>query len=135
MTSIEAHRRAIGEKLAELREEAGHSPEYLAEQSGLSLETLQAVENGEQALPTPEFERLVASLGHSVSDFSGGPGAVGDWLRSKDTIEQFMDMPEDLRDFVSRPYNRPYIDIALKLSTMEVNRLRSVAEGLLEITL
>ena len=135
LDSIESHRRAIGEKLAAMREEAGHSQEELAEKSGLALDTLQQVERGETALPTPEFERLVSALGAGVDDFTGGPGAAGEWLRSKDAIEQFMEMPPELRDFVSRPYNRPYIDIALKLSTMEVNRLRSVAEGLLEITL
>jgi transcriptional regulator with XRE-family HTH domain len=135
MNSIEAHRRSIGEKLAGMREDAGMSQEALAENSGVSLEDLQAVERGEGALPTPEFESLVSALGGSVNDFSGGPGAAGDWLRSKEAVDQFMEMPADLQEFVSRPYNRPYIDIALKLSTMEVNRLRSVAEGLLEITL
>jgi hypothetical protein len=44
-------------------------------------------------------------------------------------------MPVDLQTFVSKPINRPYLELAQRLSEMSVDKLRSVAEGLLEITL
>ena len=36
--------------------------------------------------------------------------------------------------FVSQPVNSPYIELARKLSAMSTERLRSVAENLLDIT-
>ena len=40
-----------------------------------------------------------------------------------------------MQQFVSKPVNQPYLELAQRLSEMSVERLRSVAEGLLEITL
>jgi hypothetical protein len=50
-------------------------------------------------------------------------------------IQQFLDMPVELQNFVCQPINRPYLDLARKLSDMSTNKLRSVAEDLLDITL
>jgi hypothetical protein len=44
-------------------------------------------------------------------------------------------MPVELRQFVAQPVNRPYLELARKLSHMSTEKLRSVAEDLLEITL
>jgi hypothetical protein len=43
-------------------------------------------------------------------------------------------MPMELREFVSLPVNRPYLELAMKLSGMSRDKLRSVAENLLDIT-
>jgi len=50
-------------------------------------------------------------------------------------IQQFLELPHELQDFVCQPVNRPYLELALKLSSMPTDKLRSVAEGLLDITL
>ena len=42
---------------------------------------------------------------------------------------------EDIQNFVCQPVNRPYLELAMKLSSMSREKLRSVAEGLLDITL
>jgi hypothetical protein len=40
----------------------------------------------------------------------------------------------ELRQFVAMPVNRPYLELAMKLSNMSRDKLRSVAEDLLDIT-
>ena len=50
------------------------------------------------------------------------------------TALEELEMPLDLQVFVSKPINRPYLELAIRLSEMSVDRLRAVAEGLLEIT-
>lgn len=42
---------------------------------------------------------------------------------------------EELREFISKPVNTPYLELAMKLSRMDANKLRDIAESLLEITL
>jgi hypothetical protein len=54
---------------------------------------------------------------------------------SEDTVKQFLEMPVELREFVAMPVNRPYLQLAMKLSNMSRDKLRSVAEDLLDITL
>jgi hypothetical protein len=44
-------------------------------------------------------------------------------------------LPQDFREFITKPINAPYLDLAMKLSELDVKKLRHVAEGLLEITL
>ena len=40
-----------------------------------------------------------------------------------------------MQAFLCQVVNRPYLELAMKLSEMSKERLRSVAEGLLDITL
>jgi len=46
----------------------------------------------------------------------------------------FQNLPPEIQSFIVKPTNRPYLDLAIKLSEMSVEKLRSIAEGLLEIT-
>ena len=54
---------------------------------------------------------------------------------SEEAVQQFLEMPMELREFVAMPVNRPYLQLAMKLSNMSRDKLRSVAEDLLDITL
>ena len=54
---------------------------------------------------------------------------------SEEAVQQFLEMPTELREFVAMPVNRPYLELAMKLSNMSRDKLRSVAEDLLDITL
>jgi hypothetical protein len=40
-----------------------------------------------------------------------------------------------MQEFACKPVNRPYLELAMKLSNMSTEKLRSVAEDLLDITL
>ncbi len=133
--SIEMRREAIGEKLRSLRLGTGRSLDDVSAASGITAEDLAGYEAGSLPVPAPRLEILVADLGGSIQEFTGGLGPVGDWIREQTNIGNLLSMPAELQEFVCRPYNRPYLEIAHRLSTMEVGKLRSVAEGLLEITL
>jgi len=39
-----------------------------------------------------------------------------------------------VRAFISKPVNLPYLELAMRLSDLSAEKLRGVAEGLLEIT-
>jgi hypothetical protein len=44
-------------------------------------------------------------------------------------------MPVEMQEFITKPINRPYIEVAMKLSSLSADELRAIAEGLLEITI
>lgn len=127
--------RIIGLSLQQLREDAEMSLDEAAEQSGLAADHIAAAERGEIALPIGEMEALAAALKASMEDFSDGHGRVGKWLQSQTDFERFSALPAETRAFVLQPINRTYLDLARKLSEMEVGRLRMIAESILEITL
>ena len=68
-------------------------------------------------------------------DFEDQHGQAGSWFSQQKYLREFLTLPEDLQKFVSKPINRPYLELAVRLSELKVERLRALAESLLEITL
>ena len=127
--------RKIGALLRQERMKSSISIRNLANQSGIASSKIKAYELGERAIPLPELEVLIRTLGGRIESFFDRHGPVGQWMISEEAVQQFLDMPTDLREFVAMPVNRPYLQLAMKLSNMSTDKLRSVAEDLLDITL
>ena len=96
---------------------------------------LKSYETGKQKIPLPDLEALLNALDRPLKDFMEHEGPVNDWITEQDGIQKFLELPPELQAFVCKPINRPYLEVAQRLSQMTVEQLRSVAEGLLEITL
>jgi transcriptional regulator with XRE-family HTH domain len=126
--------RKIGALLRQERMKASVSIRNLANQTGIASSRIKAFELGERPIPLPELEILVRTLGGRIESFFDRHGPVGQWMISEDTVKHFLEMPVELREFVAMPVNRPYLQLAMKLSNMSRDKLRSVAEDLLDIT-
>ncbi len=126
--------RIIGLKLRQLREKAGMTVAQVAEKTGIGQEDIEAVEEGMIAYPVHALEMLVRAVQGGLNDLREGHGPVGNWLQAQKDFDAFLEMPSDLREFVLKPINRSYLDLAIRLSNMEVNKLRTIAESILEIT-
>jgi len=126
--------RMIGAFLRQERMNASLSMKSIAEQSGISTRRLKSYEMGERPIPLPELETLLNILGGRIETFFDQGGPIGLWMTEQKSIQQFLDMPVELQNFVCQPVNRPYLDLARKLSEMSTDKLRSVAEDLLDIT-
>lgn len=128
-------RRIIGAKLRKARQERGMSLEELSAQLSIDEATLSAYELGERAASIPELENMVGELGLSIHELQDQHGPVGTWINQRRAVQGFLSLPPDLQAFVGKPVNLPYLELAQRLSEMSVEKLRAVAEGLLEITL
>jgi transcriptional regulator with XRE-family HTH domain len=127
--------RTIGAMLRQARSESTLSQRDLASRSGISATRIRRYETGESAVPLPELEQLLATLNYQVEDFSAKSGPVGDWIAQQQAIEQFLQLPKNLQEFVGAQDNRPYLEMARRLSGMSPERIRAVAEGLKELSL
>ncbi len=127
--------RMIGALLRQARLKAGISPQALSALSGIATSRLKTYELGERPIPLPELEGLMSSMGGQIESFFDQNGPVGQWLNQQQAIQEFMKLPPELQNFVCKPVNRPYLELALKLSGLPRDKLRSVAENLLDITL
>ncbi len=132
---VELRQRMIGALLRQERTSAGLSLKALAEKAGLSSARLNAYELGERPIPLPELETILSTLTSRIENFFDQNGPIGQWIAEEKSMRQFVQLPKDLQAFVCRPVNRPYLDLARKLSGMSNEQLRAVAEGLLDITL
>lgn len=131
---LSVRQRKIGALLRQSRMNASISIRSLATETGISGARIKAYELGERPMPLPELEALIKALGGRVESFFDRTGPIGQWLTNEEAIRDFLELPLELRQFVAMPVNRPYLELAMKLSNMSRDKLRSVAEDLLDIT-
>lgn len=132
---VAVRQRKIGALLRQERTNASISVRNLAHETGISGARIKAYELGERPIPIPELEVILSALGGRIETFFDRSGPIGQWLTNEEAIQSFLELPDELRDFASKPVNRPYLELAMKLSSMSKDKLRSVAEDLLDITL
>ncbi|NOZ00073.1 MAG: helix-turn-helix transcriptional regulator [Chloroflexi bacterium] len=126
--------RMIGALLRQERMKASISMKALAEQAGIPKSRLKAYELGERPIPVPELEALLSLLDGRIETFFDKSGPIGQWMVRQRAIQEFLELPPELQDFVCQPINRPYLELARNLSGLSAEKLRSVAEGILDIT-
>jgi transcriptional regulator with XRE-family HTH domain len=131
---IRIRNRMVGAMLRQARLEAQISLQELAEHLDIETSKLEAYELGMEPVPLPMLEHLSGVLNRSIREFQDQKGPVGAWNAQQRAIHDFLVLPLDIQTFITLPINRPYLDLAVRLSEMSVDKLRAVAEGLLEIT-
>ena len=132
---VKLRQRMIGALLRQERTNSGLSLKTLANETGVPAGRIKSYELGDRPIPLPELEALVTSLSARIEAFFDQNGPIGKWMWTQKSMKQFMELPTELQVFISQPVNRPYLELAVKLSSMSSDKLRSVAEGLLDITL
>ena len=135
--AIALRQRIIGALLRQARTEAGRSQEELATLLGVPTSRIPSYEFGKTEIPLLELEVLAENLNVSLNYFmdqgiteneGSGPDA------KLDEMTYFSELPVEVREFLANPANLLYINIAMKLSELSADTLRTLAEGLLEVT-
>jgi transcriptional regulator with XRE-family HTH domain len=107
----------------------------IAGKTNIDQKIYEQYENGTLEIPIPHLELIAKELQCPIEDFFETKGLIGQWRTELEETNKIKSLPDHLKEFVSKPVNVPYIELAIRLSELDVNRIRSVAEGLLEITL
>ena len=130
----EIRQRIIGTRLRIARSTLNLSVSELSLKTNIPVEKIQRYEMGQQAIPLPDLELLASTLEIRNDELFDQRGLIGKWRSDKVTAQNIMDLPPEVRAFVSKPVNLPYLELAMRLSDLSAEKLRGVAEGLLEIT-
>ena len=130
-------RKIIGVLLRQARLDAGKNQKQCAEALSCSADRISRYERGQMDIPLPELEALANFLDVPIAYFLDEQTTPLSRETPKDVrgAETLVELPPDVRDFVSNPTNALYVRIAMKLSTLSVDDLRGIAETLLDITL
>jgi transcriptional regulator with XRE-family HTH domain len=126
--------RYLGTRLRQLRTEASLTTQDLAEKTSLPAGTIEQYESGRVSIPLPDLENLVRALNIRIEDVFDQNGPIGDWRTKNENVRSFLELTAQEQEFVSKPVNLPYLELAIRLSDLSVERLRAIAEGILEIT-
>ncbi|MCK4800848.1 MAG: helix-turn-helix domain-containing protein [Anaerolineales bacterium] len=125
----------IGASLRKFRQDSKLSMKEVSEKIGLTTYRLKSYEKGKFAVPVAELNALLRLFDKELGELVVDSGPIAEWVHAKKAGAAFIELPRDLQDFVLKPINRPYLEIAQKLSHMSVDQMRDVAERLLDITL
>ncbi|MBI9048469.1 MAG: helix-turn-helix transcriptional regulator [Anaerolineaceae bacterium] len=126
--------RIIGANIRKARIENALSTDELSTKTGIDQATLEAYELGKKPVPITDLEIISSFLEQTLDSYMDHFEEQISEKNIQIKITQFLDLPEALQEFVTKPVNKPFLELAYKLSDLPVDRLRSVAEGLLEIT-
>ncbi len=127
--------RILGAQLKAHRLDANLSIRKLSKMIGLPASRISGYERGQRPVPLDHLHILAETFGHVIEDYLDQDGPIGDWENRQEAVETSSQLSPDLRDFLSKPVNEPYLQLAKELSELPAEKLRSIAEGLLEITL
>ncbi|NSW51649.1 MAG: helix-turn-helix domain-containing protein [Anaerolineae bacterium] len=126
--------KTIAAKIKLRRLEKGLSPEELATKIGQDTESILKLESGEASIPLPVLEQIVYVLDLRMKDFYAQKGKLGRWNKSQEMQNILKSIPDEVQQFIKNPSNEPYLRLAMHLSSMSAEKLRAIAEGILEIT-
>ena len=127
--------RVIGVLLNQLRLRTKKSLEELSEATEIPVSHLKAYESGQSAIPYLELEILCKELDGSIDMFLDDvSGPLGRHEAQQRFNKQFHRMSSEMQAFLINPVNLSYLDTAKRISEMDVQKLRQVAEDILEIT-
>jgi transcriptional regulator with XRE-family HTH domain len=116
------------------RTQANLSITDLAEKTGLPIETLEKYEKDSLPIPLSELEIIAQKLKIPIEDLFDQKGPAGKQRKEQELLAVFKELPEELQQFICQPVNRPFLELAKHFEGMPVDKLRSIAESLLEIT-
>jgi transcriptional regulator with XRE-family HTH domain len=127
--------RIIGALLRQARVRGKRSVQEVASQIGVSPRQIEEYEAGETSIPLFDLERMGKYLGVSLDYFSDeARGPLAHHEAQQKMQKRFNELSPEIKQFVVEPINLSYIETAIRLSELDVKRLRNIAEGILDIT-
>ncbi|RMG95768.1 MAG: transcriptional regulator [Chloroflexi bacterium] len=127
--------RVIGVLLRQLRLQARRSVADVAAELGVAESLINEYEAGLKPIPYLHLEKICAFLEIPVSYFVDDQhGPLGRHEAEQRLRKIFASLPPEMQAFLCNPTNVTYLETAKKLSEMDVQKLRQVAESILDIT-
>jgi len=132
---LQLRHRMVGVLLQQARLTAGKGLEEMAKQVGISAEQLSQYESGQHPAPLLHLEKLGQALGYSVNYFmEDAHGPLARHEAEQKMLKRLEELPPSMQKFIAEPVNIAYLETAMRLSVMDVKRLRGIAEAILDIT-
>ena len=132
---IDIRNRIIATTLKQSRLQQKMTMKKLAKSAEISSGMFRKYESGDTPIPEPVLQLLCSELGIAIDSLFSPltpksqtvpVKVVGDSETNK--------LPEEIREFIDRPANLPYLELVKRLSELDAAKLRAIAEDLLEIT-
>ena len=133
---VKVRNKMIAILLRQKREQKGMSLEDLAKRVEMPLNDLRSYEEEFTAIPFSSLVAMLEVLEISLDKLFSQDGPFKH--ESSSPVNEggaiSSNLPDEVIEFVSKPSNMPYIELAMRFSKMDANKIRTIASSLLEIT-
>lgn len=126
--------KVISTRLKAYREQKNISIQKMVANTTLSEEQYFRFEEGLDQIPLTNLQAFMYPLGCSLREFLSEGGKIGAKYTEEKAQQTLEEIPVEVQKFLTNPSNEPYLRLAMHLSKLSAERLRNIAEGLLEIT-
>lgn len=125
--------RIIGTRLRLARTQTNISIQDLSKKTSISATKIKQFELGEKSIPLPELEALINEIDIKIDEFYDLHNSLENCQLKEKNIDLFLQLSPEIQEFFCKPSNRPYLELAIRLSELTTEKLRLIAESLLEI--
>jgi len=132
---IDIRNRIIATTLKQSRLQQKMTMKKLAESAEISSGMLRKYESGDTPIPEPVLQLLCSELDIAIDSLFSPLTPKTQVVPVKVAGDNESNtLPDEIREFIDRPANLPYLELAKRLSELDAAKLRAIAEDLLEIT-
>jgi transcriptional regulator with XRE-family HTH domain len=132
---MELRQRILAVQLRKCRETAGLTQQEMGDLLGCSAYMISQYESGKSEIPLAELELAARQCGRALDAFiDDNTVPLGQGVQRRRQLDRLDELPPDVRDFILKPTNSLYLRIAMLVSDLKADKLRKIAEALLDIT-
>lgn len=133
---VDLRNKMIAIQVRQKREELGLSLDQLEEKTSIPQLDLGKYEEGLVPIPFCQLHEIVTELGIPLEQFYATQGPLKHSSTSQSTaeIKTSSALSAELEEFITKPANLPYLELAMRISKMNADKIRGIASSLLEIT-
>ena len=123
-----------GARIMQERTRLNLSTADIALVADMSEEELNQAESGNLPLSFPRLQLIAELLDIPLESLYDQQGIIGQWRKQQERDAEFAALSPEIQNFICDPVNQPYVELAVRFSEMDAQKLRSIAESILEIT-
>jgi len=102
----------------------------LSEQTKIPAARIKRYENSAIPIPLNELKPLASSLEIDLDSLLDQGGFLYQWREQEESIRTFLQLPQDLKNFISTPDNQEFLSLALRLKETGIENLAELASSL-----
>jgi len=127
---LQIRNRIISTSLQIAFEKTGKSLKELSKTADVSVSKVKRYLRGVVDIPFGDVQKLTTALDLDINSLMDSESPIGQWQELQKKKIAFAQLPDEVRNFLNKKENWPYMDVVEKMKLIEPGKLESFAESI-----